>query len=268
MTETLTIDPVTRIEGHLAIRLRTDSGRIAEAFCQGEMFRGFENILRGRSPLDAQQITQRICGVCPISHGTASILAQEQAYRIKPPDNGRLVRNLLLGANYLQSHIIHFYQLSALDFVDIAAVLKYTGADRAMQNLKAWVKKEVDSGSAYAAAPFLPRYDAGYIEDTELNNTAIKNYLTALEMRQLAHQMVAIFGAKVPHSTAMVPGGVTEHVTADKVVGYRSRLLKIKDFIENCYIPDVLAVAQAFPDYFAIGRSCGNYLAYGRLSGS
>ena len=101
--------------------------RVSEAYCEGELFRGFETILKGRDPLDAQQITQRICGVCPIPHGIASIQAQEMAYGIKPTHNGRLLQNLILAANYLHSHILHFYQLSALDFVDVKAVLAIQG---------------------------------------------------------------------------------------------------------------------------------------------
>ncbi len=127
MAKTIRIDPITRIEGHLALKVDIDDNRVKKAYSSGEMFRGFETILRGRHPMDAQQITQRICGVCPISHGIASVLAQEMAYGVKPAENGRLVRNLILGANYIQSHILHFYHLSALDFVDIASVTKYRG---------------------------------------------------------------------------------------------------------------------------------------------
>ncbi len=115
MSKKITIDPITRIEGHLAVSIEVEANKITRAFSKGEMFRGFELILKGRDPLDAQQITQRICGVCPVSHGTASILAQDDAYGIVPPKNGRLLRNLILGANYIQSHIIHFYHLAALD---------------------------------------------------------------------------------------------------------------------------------------------------------
>src|SRR5512135_3742878 len=125
----IAIDPVTRIEGHLSVKTEVENGRVKTAYASGEMFRGFEVLLKGRHPLDAQQITQRICGVCPVSHGFASTQAQEMAYGIKPARNGRLLRNLILGANYLQSHILHFYHLSALDFMDIAAVTTYSGSD-------------------------------------------------------------------------------------------------------------------------------------------
>ncbi|HML73070.1 MAG TPA: nickel-dependent hydrogenase large subunit, partial [Anaerohalosphaeraceae bacterium] len=153
MDKTVTISPLTRIEGHLAIHTETEAVadskkvKITEARCEGEMFRGIETILQGRDPLDAQQITQRICGVCPISHGMASLMAQEMAYGIAPAKNGRLAQNLILGANYLQSHILHFYHLSALDFVDIKAILKYNGPDTTLKSLRAWVENAVSSNS-------------------------------------------------------------------------------------------------------------------------
>jgi Ni,Fe-hydrogenase I large subunit len=263
MPQTVTIDPITRIEGHLAIRVEVENNRVVKAYSTGEMFRGFEMILKGRDPLDAQQITQRICGVCPISHGMASIFAQDQAYGIAPPENGRLVRNLILGANYIQSHIIHFYHLSALDFVDIAAITKYRGNDSQLNSLKDWVIEQSSSNVLYPAAPFLPRYDGDYIADTELNLTAIKHYVDALDMRKLAHQAAAIFCGKAPHATALIPGGVTEKVTPHKIASYRSRLEKLKRFINTCYVPDVLAVASAFPEHFKTGIGCKNFLSYG-----
>jgi ferredoxin hydrogenase large subunit/hydrogenase large subunit len=132
MEKNATISPLTRIEGHLAIHTDTEAipdskkVKITSARCEGEMFRGIETIMQGRDPLDAQQITQRICGVCPIAHGMASLMAQEMAYGIEPTKNGRIAQNLIFGANYLQSHILHFYHLSALDFVDIKASLNTT----------------------------------------------------------------------------------------------------------------------------------------------
>lgn len=263
MANTVLIDPITRIEGHLAVRVEVENARVSEAFVSGEMFRGFEMILRGRDPLDAQQITQRICGVCPISHGIASITAQDDAYGIRPTNNGRLVRNLILAANYIQSHIIHFYHLSALDFVDIAAVTSYRGNDPLMQGLKSWVQAQLASDALYPAAPFLPRYETTYIEDVELNHIAIRHYLEALDMRAMAQQAAAIFCGKIPHAATLVPGGVTEQVTAHKIAAFRSKLKKLQRFINECYIPDILAVAGALPGYFKIGKGCGNFLAYG-----
>lgn len=263
MSKTIDIDPVTRIEGHFAIRLETEEGRVVKAYCSGEMFRGFEVLLRGRSPLDAQQITQRICGVCPISHGLTSIKAQEMAYGIQPPRNGRLMRNIILAANYIQSHIVHFYQLSALDFVDIKAILEYGGGDPAMVELRDWVRSELSSGGINPVAPFLPRYSGAYITDLGLNLGAINNYLKALKMRALAHQLVALFGGKAPHPTAIIPGGMTSLVTAHNRAAAWSMVQQLQGFIESSYLPDVLAVAAALPEYFQIGRGCGNFLAFG-----
>lgn len=263
MPRTVTIDPITRIEGHLAIRIEIDSNRVINAFSSGEMFRGFEVILKGRDPLDAQQITQRICGVCPISHGTASILAQDAAYKITPPKNGRLIRNLVLGANFMQSHILHFYHLAALDFVDITAITKYKGKDPALRELKQWVKAQLSSNVLFPAAPFLPRYSGQYVQNTELNIQGIKHYLDALDMRTLSHKMGAIFGGKLPHAATLVPGGVTEKVTADKIAACKSIISKLQTFIDTSYLHDVTEVAAAFPEYFRIGKGCGNTLAYG-----
>jgi Ni,Fe-hydrogenase I large subunit len=137
------IDPITRIEGHLSIEIDVQNGKVVDAKCIGDMFRGFEKILRGRNPVDANQITQRICGVCPVSHGLAASKCLDEAFGIKPNKTGRILRNLTLAANYLQSHIIHFYHLSALDYVDITALLKYGGSDAKMINLKDWVKKQI-----------------------------------------------------------------------------------------------------------------------------
>jgi Ni,Fe-hydrogenase I large subunit len=263
MKKSVSINPVTRIEGHLAVKTEIESNVVTKAYCSGEMFRGFEVILRGRDPLDAQQIVQRICGVCPIAHGTASILAQDDAYEITTPENGLLMRNLILGANYIQSHILHFYHLSALDFVDITAVLKYKGNDPMLSTVKSWVSSQMANNVLYPAAPFLPRYEGKYIESTELNLIAIKHYLEGLEMRSLAHQMATLFAGKMPIASTLIPGGVTEKVTALKIASYGAMLDKLLGFIDNAYVPDVLEVAGAFPEYFKVGQSYGDFLSYG-----
>ena len=263
MKRSVTIDPLTRIEGHLAFRIEVSDNRVVDAFCAGEMFRGFEAILRGRDPMDAQQITQRICGVCPISHGMASVQAQDAAYGVTPPKNGRLARDLVLAANYLMSHITHFYHLSALDFIDITAITKYEGSDPQLNRLKEWVQAQLASKSVFPAAPFLPRYEGDYVKDTSLNIMGIKHYLDALKIRAVCHKMAAVLGGKVPHSPALVPGGITERVTVDKIVSYKSMLEEVQTFIDHTYLPDVLAVAQAFPEYWQFGRAYGSFLAYG-----
>ncbi len=264
----ITIDPITRIEGHLAIRVEVESGRVSKAFSAGEMFRGFEVLLKGRHPLDAQQITQRICGVCPVSHGMASVLAQDAAYRISPPENGLLGRNLIQAANFIQSHIIHFYQLSALDFIDIAAVTAYRGDDPDLNELKAWVQTQQSANVLYPAAPFLPRYAGDYARNAELNMTVLKHYIEALNMRALAHRMGALFAGKLPHAPGLVPGGITETVTAETIAAFESMLAKLRVFIDLCYLPDALETAKAFPAYLKQGKGCANFLAYGAFPDS
>ncbi len=263
MAESILLDPITRIEGHLAVKVEVEAGKVISARSMGEMFRGFEQFLVGRHPMDAHHITQRICGVCPISHCIASVTAQEDAYGVKPPANARIMRNLMLGANYVQSHILHFYQLAALDFVDIAAIVNYTGTDPKLVGVRDWVNGQIAAKVSFPGAPFLPRYESQYIPDAETNFMATRHYLEALDMRTLAHECVALFSGKAPHAMTMVPGGVTQQVDPMSVATYASNMEKLLEFVQTKYIPDVLAVARAFPDYFSMGKGCGNFLAYG-----
>jgi hydrogenase large subunit len=214
--------------------VEVEDGVIKDAYSSGTMWRGIEVILKGRDPRDAGVITQRICGVCPMAHGTASILAIDDAFKVKVPDNGRIIRNLLLGANHLQSHILHFYHLAALDYVQ--------GPD---------------------VAPFVPRYKGDYRLPKKLNDQYVAHYLQALEMRKKCHEMLAVFGGKMPPQITMVVGGVTVHPTVDKIASFLWRLREISDFVENVYIPDVLGVAEVYADYAKIGVGHGNLLAYG-----
>jgi hydrogenase large subunit len=252
------IDPVTRIEGHLKIEAVVENGEVKEARSSGTLFRGWELILRGRDPRDAQRITQRICGVCPAIHGTAAALNLDSAFGVadKIPDNGRIIRNLILGSNYLQSHILHFYHLAALDYVDVTAVAGYEGSDPALNSVKRFIERG-------ELGPFVPRYEGDYRLSPETNRQAVAHYLQALDMRRKAHEMLAIWGGKMPHDVGIVSGGVTEIPTVDKIAAYLWRLNEIRDFIDTVYIPDVLAVAAVYKDHFEVGRGCGNYLAYG-----
>lgn len=254
----IVIDPVTRIEGHLKIEAVVENGVVQEARCSGLLFRGLERILRGRDPRDAQVITQRICGVCPIAHAMASALALDAAFGVAAavPNNGRLIRNLILGSNYIQSHILHFYHLAALDYVDAAAAAGYAGADR---NLRL-VADYLAGGSP---SPFLPRYEGDYRLTREANQACVSHYVEALNKRREAHEMLALLGGKMPHQMSIFPGGALEQVTVDKIVSLRHRLERLRDFIDRYYIPDVLAVARAYPDYLEIGRGCRRYLSYG-----
>ncbi len=263
------IDPLTRIEGHLSIEMDVQNGKVVDAKCRGDMYRGYESILQGRNPLDAQQIVMRICGVCPVSHGQASSRCLDDAFNIKPTKNGRLLRNLILAANFLQSHILHFYHLAALDFVDITAILQYKGSDSGLVRIKDWVNNElkvkkgrVDEISA--AGPFLPRYEGKdfYIKDVATNIDAIAGYVKALDIRQKAHQMVAAFGGRAPHPIAMVPGGVTTEPTKERIKNYKKNLKEVEDFVNEVYAGHVVAVAKAFPDYFKLGKYDA-FLSYG-----
>ncbi|MGE5398477.1 MAG: nickel-dependent hydrogenase large subunit [Chitinophagales bacterium] len=228
------VDPVTRIEGHLKVEVEVEGGQVVNAWTSGTLFRGFELILQGRDPRDAQQLIQRICGVCPTGHATAGTLALDDAFGIEPPNNGRIIRNLILGANYVQSHILHFFHLAALDYVK--------GPD---------------------VPPFVPRYNADYRLDKATNDAAVGLYLEALVMRRKAQEMLAIWGGRMPHVQAIVPGGTTEVPDAQKVFEFKTRLAELIDFVDNKYIPTVKKVAQAYSDWFFIGSGCKNMLAYG-----
>ena len=139
------------------------------------------------------------------------------AYGIKPTHNGRLLQNLILAANYLHSHILHFYQLSALDFVDVKAVLQYKGKDRLLLSLKQWVEESLARKEVFPAAPFLPRYEVSYIKSLDVNVSLLAHYVQALEVRKIADEMAAVFAGRVPHSTALVPGGVTQVPTMERI---------------------------------------------------
>ena len=234
------IDPITRIEGHMAIEAVIDDGVVKDAKSAGTLFRGFEIILQGRDPRDANRLTQRICGVCPTSHATASALCLDDAFGLtnKLPDNGKILRALILGANFLQSHILHFYHLAALDYVDAA-------------------------GAVGDLAPFVPRYEGDYRVPSETNAELVSHYVKALDIRRKCQEMLAIFGGKMPHNVGVVPGGVTEKPTEDKITNFLWRLNEIRDFVDNIYIPDIIAVAKTYSDYFEIGKGCRRLLAYG-----
>jgi hydrogenase large subunit len=258
MATKITIDPLTRIEGHMKIEATVEKGAVNDAQCSGTLFRGFEIILRGRDPRDAQRITQRVCGVCPAVHATASTLNLDSAFGIadKIPDNGRILRNLVLGSNYLQSHILHFYHLAALDFVDVVSCKNYSGKDPELISVKDFIGRG-------ELSPFVPRYEGDYRFDTQTNQVLVKHYLTAFEMRRLSHEMLTLFGGKMPHNASVVPGGISEHPTVDKVTGFLWRLNRIREFIDETYLPDIIAVAKTYPDYLEIGRGPGNFLCYG-----
>ena len=231
------IDPVTRIEGHMRIQVTIDTIlgtlQVVDAKCTGTQFRGFENILVGRDPKDAPSLTQRICGVCPVSHALASTLALESAAGAIIPSNARVLRNLVLGANFLQSHILHFYLLAALDYV--------TGP---------------------ASAPWTPAWIVDLMRSSSLQQIC-NNFVTAVSMRRLAHEMGAIFGGRLPSPTAFQAGGFTTKPTAAMVDAFASRLATLTQFITNHYVPDVKLLKSVYPDHVYFGAGPGNLLAYG-----
>jgi hydrogenase large subunit len=241
MATTIALGPTTRVEGHLEVSatLGTVGGKqqVVSAQSAGTMFRGFEIILQGRDPRDAVQYTQRVCGVCPISHGMAAALNLEAAFGVTAPDNGRVVRNLVLGANFIQSHILHFYHLAAPDYINTTGILDM--------------------------APWTPRFVTSDMVGGSTAQALVGHYVQALAMRRKAHQMGAILGGRLPATPVFVAGGATEPPTAQNITDFRTLLTELRAFINDVMIPDVLAVAAAFPTYYKIGKGCGNLLAYG-----
>jgi hydrogenase large subunit len=233
-TTHVVIDPLTRIEGHLKIEATISNKRVVEAKCSGTLYRGFEQILAGRNPLDAIQITQRFCGVCPTPHAIGSAQALENAFGVMPPPNGRIIRNIMQGANYIQSHVLHFYHLSSLDY--------FRGPD---------------------VPPFVPRYEADYRVPKPVHDALVQHYIQAYHIRLKAHELSAIWSGKMPHVASIVPGGVSIIPRLDNITTSLWRLKELTEFIENVYLPDVITVAEIYRDYFEIGRGNGNFLSFG-----
>ena len=254
----IVIDPVTRIEGHLKVEAVIDDGEVKEAKSSGMLFRGLELIMRGRDPRDAQRITQRICGVCPTSHSIAAALCLDSAFGIadRIPDNGRIIRNLILGAAHIADHILHFYHLAALDYVDVARIAEYEGNEPALDSLRSFINRG-------ELGPFVPRYEGDYRLADKVNQQAVAHYVQALDMRRKGQELVSIFGGKMPHNMGIFPGGVASVPTVDNITSFLWRLKELQQFIDSVYLPDILAIAQAYPDYLEIGGGCGRLLAYG-----
>jgi len=232
------IDPVTRVEGHLKVEITVDTvagvQKIVDAKASGTLFRGFEKILVGRDPWDAQHITQRICGVCPVAHSMTAVLALDSAAKVTPPPNGRILRNLVNGANFVDSHILHFYHLAALDYIDGPGML-----------------------------PWQPSWSVDKRFDAATTAALVNHYVTALDMKRKAQEMGAIFGGRLPHPPTYLPGGFTEVPTAAQITQYKAYLDQLVPFITNVYLPDVEALARVYSDYASVGRGYGNLLAYG-----
>ena len=236
-SKTITLDPVSRIEGHLRIDLDIQDNVVKAARSSGTSFRGFEPILVKRDPRDAPHITQRICGVCPVPHARASTAAFESAARLVVNDQARLIRNLIEAANFIDSHLLHFYVLSLPDYV---AGLPTAGPWPTGQAPKVWENRK---GVDVAAL--------------------VQHLVGALAIRRDCNSIGALLGGKSPHQVGIVTGGATSSVTADVKSTLASLVTKIAAFVNDTYRGDVETIVYAFPEYLDIGASGGNFLSFG-----
>jgi len=268
MGQRITVDPVTRIEGHLKIEVELENGKVKDAWSSGTMARGFEALLTGKDPRDASYVTSRFCGVCFSVHTMASAACLDDAFGANVPDGGRLIRNLLMGAEYLYDHIIHFYHLTALDYLDIMAVASYSGKDAGLNAVKDKIVGLVKSGDT---APLTPRYepDAFSVADPEIVTMAVKHYLDALKVQVTAKNMGAVLGGgRVPHYQGIVVGGVTQLPNAEQIGRFKSMLDEVVAFVKNVYMKDVLLLGGPAGPLFplakmGVGGGHTNYLSYG-----
>jgi len=284
MSKRITIDPITRIEGHLRIDVEVDNNAVSNAWASCTMWRGIEKILRGRDPRDAWLFTQRFCGVCTTVHAMASVRSVEDALKLEVPPNAQYIRNLILIAHALHDHIVHFYQLSALDWVDILQIPKADPAATAKlaESLSPWTrnsrnefKAAQEKVNAVAASGQLGIFTNGYWGhpamrlSPEVNLLAFTHYVQALEYQRKALQVVGMLGAKTPHIQNLTVGGVANAIDLDspsalgmdRLEQIRLLLEEVSRFINEVYFIDVCAVAAMYPDWFKIGSGVKNYLA-------
>jgi len=262
MAKRVVIDPIPRIEGHLRIEVEVENGKVKDAWSSGTLFRGFEIILQGRDPRDAWFITQRICGVCPVSHGHTSTLGLEQSFQVTPPDNARIIRNLIEGGQFVHSHILWFYQLNALDYVDVVSALQAKPKEKYLQEVQGKLKKFVESGQL---GPFANGYwgHPEYKLPPDLNLLAVAHYLEALEMQKEASTVVAMLGGKMPMHMSTPPGGTTYIPIVEDLDSILWRLKRLQAWVDTVFIPDVLAIAPYYLKWAGIGKGVGNYLSWG-----
>ena len=281
------VDPITRIEGHLRIEVTAEVGRIANAWASATQFRGLELVLKGRDPRDAWAFAQRICGVCTVVHAVASLRAVEDALAIKIPAQANLIRNLMVGMQYIHDHVVHFYHLHALDWVDVVSALKAdpVAAEKIAQGISTWpnnnaarfrevqerVKTFVSSGqlgiftNGYWGHP-------AYKLPPEVNLIAVSHYLEALDWQRDVARLHAIFGGKNPHPNFIVGGMASPinlearaTINADSLTDVKDLITKAQDFVERVYWPDLVAIAGFYKDWASIGGGTGNYLSYGDI---
>ncbi|MDH3900743.1 MAG: nickel-dependent hydrogenase large subunit [Gammaproteobacteria bacterium] len=285
MSERIVVDPITRIEGHLRIEAQMEGDRIAQAYSAGTMVRGIEIILRGRDPRDAWAFAQRICGVCTLVHGLASIRSVENALDYPIPPNAQLIRNLMSGAQYVHDHVMHFYHLHALDWVDVVSALSADPAATSTlaQSISSYPKsspgyfadtqkKVKDFVEAGQLGIFAKGYwgHPAYKLPPEANLMAVAHYLEALSWQRDVAKLQTIFGGKNPHPNFLV-GGVASPIdlnsdsaiNAKRLAQCQEIISKMQVFVDQVYIPDLLAIAGFYKDWGARGEGLGNFLTYG-----
>ncbi len=284
MSTRITIDPITRIEGHLRIDCEVDGGHVTKAWSSGQMWRGVELILLGRDPRDAWAITQRICGVCTTVHAIASVRAVENALKLEIPVNAQYIRNLIILAHAVHDTIVHFYHLSALDWVDVTSALKADpdATAKLAEGLSTWrgnskheMRAVKDRLAGFVNGGQLGIFTNGYWGHPamklppEVNLLAVAHYLQALDVQRKANKIVSILGSKTPHIQNVAVGGVSNALSTDseQVLGVE-RLLAVKgyidelaDFVKNVYLVDVAAVGAFYADWTKIGAGITNYLS-------
>jgi hydrogenase large subunit len=232
------MNPVTRISGFMEIQADVENNRVVDARTEGLLFRGFEKMLVGRNPLDAVYFTQRICGICSTAHSMASTLALEDALGIVPSEQGRYLRDIIHGCEFLQNHIRHFYQYTIPDFVRLPEeypLFKTEHHDFRLPKVK--------------------------------HDRLVRDYFDSLELSRSAHKMLAVLGGKAPHNHGVFPGGITTQATTDKIIKIKSILHSIYQFIHDRMLPDVYTIADYYGDYFSIGKGYGNLLSFGCFNG-
>jgi len=281
------VDPITRIEGHLRIEVQAENGKITDSWASSTQFRGIEIIMEGRDPRDAWAFTQRICGVCTVVHAVASCRAVEDALGIKIPPNANIIRNLVHGMQFIQDHVIHFYHLHALDWVDVVSALKADpeGTARVARSISPWpnnsatyfaevqnrVKKFVGSGqlgiftNGYWGHP-------AYKLPPEVNLLAVAHYLEALDWQRDVIRLHTIFGGKNPHPNFLVGGMAsainlndTATINAERLTDVKDMIVRSRRFVEQVYWPDLVAIAGFYKEWGAIGGGVNNYLSYGEF---
>lgn len=283
----LVVDPVTRIEGHLRIEAQVDDGKVADAWSSGTMFRGIELIVRNRDPREVWLWTQRICSVCTMVHALASVRAVENALDIEIPNNARLVRNIISAAQYIQDHVVHFYHLHALDWVDVTGAIKADPVKTAQlaQSLSEWPKSSAtyfkgvqDRIRTLVESRQLSLFTSGYWGHPayrlppEVDLLAVAHYLEALEFQREFIRIHAVLGGKNPHLQTFLVGGMMTSLDPNEPQAPLNPerfdfLVQVaqtaKTFVDQVLIPDVLAVAGFYKDWFSLGEGPGNFMCYG-----